>query len=175
MKLKSRSSPFSLTHIHCQHVFCFWFRNLQPLSKCWYTLTVQLGILDCSKSCFKTASSENIDDQFDKICDFWSDTETDTTPKKCNIYAKFSNKHDPDLKKKKKCAVFVQETVHICYLWLVLFHFYDRSNMTQNLIYRYSTLDRQIKQEGEQMPIIHIQGRKIQLVMLFVDLPMTIK
>ena len=25
------------------------------------------------------------------------------------------------------------------------------------------------------MPIIHIQGRKIQLVMLFVDLPMTIK
>ena len=52
IKLKSRLSPFSLIRILGLRAFCFGFRNLQPLSKCWYTLTVWLGILAPSKSCF---------------------------------------------------------------------------------------------------------------------------
>ena len=52
MKLKLRLLPFSLVSILCLCTFCFQFRNLQPLSKCWYMLTVWLGKVACSKSCF---------------------------------------------------------------------------------------------------------------------------
>ena len=52
MKFKLRLLPFSLVHILCLCTFCFQFRNLQPLSKCWYMLTVWLGKVACSKSFF---------------------------------------------------------------------------------------------------------------------------
>ena len=32
MNLKSRLPVFSLVHIQCLHMLCFWFCNLQPLS-----------------------------------------------------------------------------------------------------------------------------------------------
>ena len=33
MKMKSKLLPFSLIHIWCQRLFCFWFRSLLRLSK----------------------------------------------------------------------------------------------------------------------------------------------
>ena len=45
MKLKLRLPILSLVRIRCLCVLCFWFYNLQSLSKCLYTLTVWLGIL----------------------------------------------------------------------------------------------------------------------------------
>ena len=52
LRFKSRLLPFSLVCNQRLCVFCFLFCNLQLLSKCWYTLTVWLGILAHSKSRF---------------------------------------------------------------------------------------------------------------------------
>ena len=77
MKIKSRLLPFSVICIQGQCTFCFVFLNsLPPLSKCCYTPTRPrpFGVVWNPLSGIVSFVDwpENVNDQFGKVCTFWS-------------------------------------------------------------------------------------------------------